>query len=390
VALAGVPCWAQTPPQVNYLGIDLKLDSGSLLIGGAHAYRWRYGGASTRVIIDAGDEAGSPSNAIGEVDPPFGKGADLIQLKGALVGSHGPGTVGGDPHSWLHGLYFDIHNHDAWPTPDGLWSTRVRGVIGTVFTSGSGSARGIQVTAAAENDTATGMVNAAAFETNARAATQNARVMQVQTLGAPNKVEAVVFESPGTTFSRGLSMYAASFADAPVVLNGAGSLEDARIRWTGGPWLAAVGNHLAEASDIQPFESARYFDHGAVMVTTSASEELVLTGGYGETFPIIPADSQVLAVAVRVLDTITGCASYVLGDAYAVWPSGAPVYDRFRSGMPVLLAGESLVAGRAWKPPNTSWQQWPGGVRITCTDGAFTGGRVRVFVAYTRFGAPTE
>lgn len=107
---------------------------------------------------------------------------------------------------------------------------------------------------------------------------------------------------------------------------------------------------------------------GARLQTVPVTAEIELASGTViDSSPIIPANGHVQALSGRVIEAVTGTATFSVGFA-----GGSPDADFFAAGVTAALG--STWAGMTFGQP--FYAATP--VRITSEGGAFTGGRVRV------------
>lgn len=114
--------------------------------------------------------------------------------------------------------------------------------------------------------------------------------------------------------------------------------------------------------------------NGAAAGLAIAPAELTLAGGSVTAADLIPAGAVVFAVASRTVETVTGATAYRVGDGV----------DAIRFGSALGAAAGSTNAGVVAPLPYYA----PTGVVITAEGGAFTGGRVRLAVAFLAVTVP--
>ncbi|MEM6943549.1 MAG: DUF2793 domain-containing protein [Pseudomonadota bacterium] len=191
---------------------------------------------------------------------------------------------------------------------------------------------------------------------------------------AGGTVESVGADTPPASPSEGAAYV---LGTAPVG-DWAGQADAVAIRSNGGwvfvsPW-AGLALHDAETGERAVYDGASWATGvvaagaaGAATVMRVLETELTLSGASTDTGALIRANDVVIGATGRVLDAITGAATWRLGVA------GAD--DRYGSGLGSAAGSYALgVSGQ----PQAYYADTP--LRVTAESGSFTGGRVRLAV----------
>ncbi|MDP1630463.1 MAG: DUF2793 domain-containing protein [Caulobacter sp.] len=148
-------------------------------------------------------------------------------------------------------------------------------------------------------------------------------------------------------------------------------------------WVADEAIVLVHDGDWRPLTDVLAFPsliaastpHGARIRLALAEEDLMVSGASTATSIVIPARAIVLSVATRTLTTVTGASAYDCGVAGET--------SKFGGSLGVTAGASNIgVIG-----PTAVYADTP--VLLTAIGPAFSGGQVRVAIAFIAFDAPS-
>jgi hypothetical protein len=145
---------------------------------------------------------------------------------------------------------------------------------------------------------------------------------------------------------------------------------DALYVYTGSAWTITPVGLLSNTCFTSPY--------GATLKFGYFEEEITLSGATTDSTAVLPNQSLVFGVSSRVTETITSAA----GTEWTIGPASGGGAGDFGSSLPFTLG----TTNQGVSVQNHYGEK----VRITCTGGTFTGGKVRVSAFYAQISAPTS
>lgn len=230
---------------------------GRIVANPAQTYDFGFSTLSTMLWLDAGGVAGNNTSSIGSWNPPAGtRQVNSAHITGALSGTHANPNL-----AQLYGLVLTMDNNDAYTPIDAVNDpARLRGIIGVLRTSGSGSVRGTHLSIEATSDTADGAITGALYTMVPGSVTSSCVGVSITSgrvgsgLSGAGKTKGIQLTTAASQdFNTGFDATGATFISAAISLASGG--KHGKILWSGGAFVTSASGASVGVNTESPESS---------------------------------------------------------------------------------------------------------------------------------------